>query len=238
MLELVHRAEALGFHSVGFNDNQCGSRELMLTLGAAATSTSRIRIGSAVANPVTGHISVLASAFYSLRELAGERGFLGLGRGELSVSLIGARQAPVDRLAQTIEKLRALWAGDTVDVDGSPTRLLYAAGTPLSIPIYVAATHVAMTAVRPSASTFDAADRDAAELIRASYSAAGHLELETDYTRHVTDRLLRKLALAGTAAEVRQRIHDLAAIGLDQIDVIPCGREPAKALEAIATAAL
>jgi len=60
MVRLAQHAEALGFRHIGFNDNQCGSRELFLTLGAVATATSRIRLGTAVANTVTRHLTVLA----------------------------------------------------------------------------------------------------------------------------------------------------------------------------------
>jgi 5,10-methylenetetrahydromethanopterin reductase len=307
MLQLAQRAEALGFQHIGFNDNQCGSRELLMTLGAVAASTSRIRIGSAVANPVTRHITVLAGGWYSLQELAGERVFAGLGRGELSVALIGAGRATVERLGWTIQALRALWAGETVEVEGHPTKLAYAGDQPRRIPVYVAgsapkmlelagrladgvmisagahppyiraaaehawraaevagrdpaglrtiarmacvvsddpaawraaATHVAMTAVRPAVFSLDEEDRLAADRIREVYSAAGHLELETSYTRYVTDTLLRKLALIGSASEVRTRVAELAGMGIDQLDLIPAGPDQMRAIEGIAEALL
>jgi alkanesulfonate monooxygenase SsuD/methylene tetrahydromethanopterin reductase-like flavin-dependent oxidoreductase (luciferase family) len=99
-----------------------------------------------------------------------------------------------------------------------------------------AATHVAMSIVRRSASILDEEDYEAAGRIRESYSSAGHLELETEYTEHVTERLLRKMALVGTSAEVRERVEGLAALGVDQLDIIPAGREPVRVLETFARA--
>jgi 5,10-methylenetetrahydromethanopterin reductase len=138
-VELIQLAEQLGFRSAWVNDSQCTGREAGITLGAAAAATRRIRLGTAVTNPFTRHLTVTASAFYSLDELSGGRAALGLGRGELSVRLTGTRRASYAELEHAVRTLRALLAGESVVFDGHPVRLAPAAASPRHIPIYVSA---------------------------------------------------------------------------------------------------
>ena len=58
----TQRVEAAGFDGIGFLDSQMINRELFVVMGAAAAATSRIRLISAVTNPLTRHVSVIASA--------------------------------------------------------------------------------------------------------------------------------------------------------------------------------
>jgi 5,10-methylenetetrahydromethanopterin reductase len=134
-LQVIQLAERLGYRTAWLNDSQCTSRETSVALGAAAMATRRVRLATAVTNPLTRHLTVTASAFYALDELSGGRAALGIGRGELSVLLTGAERASYAYLQQAVQTIRALLAGETVELDGHPVRLAPAVAAPRRIPI-------------------------------------------------------------------------------------------------------
>ena len=75
--KLARRAETAGFH--GVYAIEFFNRHGYVTLGAIAQSTSRLRIGTAIANAFTRSPLVHASAAMDLDELSGGRMVLGLG---------------------------------------------------------------------------------------------------------------------------------------------------------------
>ena len=62
--------ETTGFDGVGILDSQMLERDVFVSMAAAAQATSKIRVSSAVLNPVTRHMSVIASAIKTVAELA------------------------------------------------------------------------------------------------------------------------------------------------------------------------
>ena len=68
--EFAAQCEEAGFDGVGILDSQMLERDVFVSMAFAAQATKRIRISSAVINPVTRHISVLASAAKTVAELA------------------------------------------------------------------------------------------------------------------------------------------------------------------------
>lgn len=137
VIRVTQLAEDLGFHTAWYGDSQCLWRDAYVTLGAVAVSTSRIKLGTSVTNPVTRHLTVTAGAIYSLAELTGGRVLMGIGRGETSVILVGARRATVAQLEEAVQTIRRLWAGHEVKIDDCHARLSYAATSPRSIPVYL-----------------------------------------------------------------------------------------------------
>jgi 5,10-methylenetetrahydromethanopterin reductase len=111
LLECVELAEAARLGGVWVGDSPLLWRELYVLLGAAAMRTERVRLGPAVTNPVTRHLSVTASALMTLQELSGGRAALGLGLGASAVATIGARPARLAQLERAVAGLRDLWAG-------------------------------------------------------------------------------------------------------------------------------
>lgn len=89
-----------------------------------AARTERLTIGSLVLCDAFRHPAVLARQAVSLDHASGGRFELGIGWGsvadEFSVFGVGPAEpkARVQRLRETLEVLRALWAGETVDHDG------------------------------------------------------------------------------------------------------------------------
>ena len=102
---LAAEAERLGFDGVWVADSQSVFRDAFVTLALAAARTERIRLATAVTNPVTRHPAVLAGAFATLDELSAGRMLVGIGKGESSVHTVGLR--PARRPAAGAVRLRA-----------------------------------------------------------------------------------------------------------------------------------
>ncbi len=120
--------------------------EAMVTNTWIAAHTERIKIGSLVLCDAFRHPAVLAREAVSIDHASGGRYELGIGWGsvpdELGTFGVGSTEARqrVGRLKETLEVVRALWTGDTVDYDGEFHHLQGARQepTPLSrIPIVI-----------------------------------------------------------------------------------------------------
>jgi alkanesulfonate monooxygenase SsuD/methylene tetrahydromethanopterin reductase-like flavin-dependent oxidoreductase (luciferase family) len=98
--------------------------EAMVTSTWIAAHTERLRVGSLVLCDAFRHPAVLARQAVSVDHASGGRYELGIGWGsvpdEFPVFGIGptAPGERADRLRETLEVLRALWAGEVVDYDG------------------------------------------------------------------------------------------------------------------------
>src|SRR5437879_7080051 len=108
--EFTQRCEAAGFDGVGYIDSQMITRDVFVVLAHAAAGTRRLRLFPAVTNPLTRHVSVLASAARTLADLAPGRTELWLGRGYSSANLVGLPYATVAQLRQTVRDYRRLLA--------------------------------------------------------------------------------------------------------------------------------
>jgi 5,10-methylenetetrahydromethanopterin reductase len=137
LMTLIRSIEAAGFDGAGILDSQMLSRDTFVTLGQAATHTSRLALFPAVTNPFTRHASVLASAIQTVEELAPGRVKFVIGTGYTSASTIGRKPATLAEMRASIATVKALLAGETVDFDGTPGRLGYASRRP--IPVIMAA---------------------------------------------------------------------------------------------------
>jgi 5,10-methylenetetrahydromethanopterin reductase len=139
--EIARGVEALGFDSLVFADTQCLTPEVWSQLMLAAAATERIEIGPGVTNPVSRDPAVTASAAVGLQLESGGRVVVGIGRGDSSMAKIGKRPAPPADFERYLQRLRAYMDGETVDRDGSPSRLEWLDGIEVPyVPIEVAAT--------------------------------------------------------------------------------------------------
>ncbi len=137
LMRLIQDVEAAGFDGAGILDSQLLSRDAFVVLGQAASHTSRLTLFPAVTNPFTRDASVLASAIQTVEELAPGRVKFVIGTGYTSASTIGRKPATLAQMRACISTVKALLAGQTVDFDGTPGRLGYAAGR--HIPVIMAA---------------------------------------------------------------------------------------------------
>jgi 5,10-methylenetetrahydromethanopterin reductase len=105
-------------------------------LAAAAQATSRVVLGTLLANPVNRHPTVTASSIATIDELAPGRTLLGWGIGDTAVRLAGLRPARMKELEESTRLMRALLDGREVDVGAArPARLPHHR----PVPIWIAA---------------------------------------------------------------------------------------------------
>ena len=134
--EDVKRAESLGWDCAFLPDSQLRRRDTYVLLSAAAQDTSKITIGTLLANPITRHPSVTASSVATVAELAPDRTILAMGIGDTAVRLAGLRPARIKELESSVHMIKGLLSGIPVDVGvGQPARLPF----PQDVPIWLAA---------------------------------------------------------------------------------------------------
>ena len=136
ILDCLRFAETVGFDYAWFGDSHVLWHEVGPYLTAAALSTSRLRVGPLVLNPVTRHPTVVASALATLGELFEGRAVLGIGRGDSAVRTVGLRQMTLPAFRGALALMRSLCQGETVALNGSPVRFPWLTRT---VPVLVAA---------------------------------------------------------------------------------------------------
>lgn len=110
-VDLARRAEAAGFHSV--YTIEFFNRHGYVPLGAIAQATSRIQIGTGIANSFTRSPLLHASAAMDLDELSDGRMVLGLGSAtrRMNEDWYGVPfSAPASRTAELVRLLRQVFA--------------------------------------------------------------------------------------------------------------------------------
>ena len=136
--EFAAQVEKAGFFGIGIPDTQLIMRDVYVTLALAAQRTSHLALYTAVTNPVTRHVSVLASLVQTLEELAPGRVGIICGSGYSAVTTIGQPPSTLKNMRETVVDLRRLLNGETVSLGGFDARLPFASGR--RIPILIAAT--------------------------------------------------------------------------------------------------
>jgi 5,10-methylenetetrahydromethanopterin reductase len=108
-ISLVEAADQAGLDSVWVSEDPDGW-DAFAVLGAAARSTSRIRLGTGVTNPYLRHPNQMAMSVATLDRMSGGRAFLGLGRGQPEWYRDGlggtGSTSPLRQLEATIRLLR------------------------------------------------------------------------------------------------------------------------------------
>src|SRR5215469_12896209 len=113
---MVEEVESLGFGYLWLTDSSLHARNCYSYLTLAATHSSRLRLGTAVTNPVTRHPAITAAAAATVDEVSGGRLILGIGAGDRPLLALGHKPCGLADLADAIEAIRALWSGDEVTV--------------------------------------------------------------------------------------------------------------------------
>ena len=137
----VALAERLGYRRAWIYDTPALQLDVWATLARAAERTYRIELGPGVLIPSLRHVLVTAAAVATLVQLAPGRVNVGIGSGFTGRLAMGQRPNSWAFVAQYIRQLRALLAGEIVDVDGALTQMLHGPGQaparPIRIPIVV-----------------------------------------------------------------------------------------------------
>ncbi len=135
-VDLAARAESNGFDYGWIFDSHILWRDPYPLLTLIAASTERIRLGTCVTNPGTRDVTVTASVLATLNEISGGRMDLGMGRGDSAVRVAGKKPLTVAYLEEACRIVRALTAGERIEVDGTPIQLTWAENGP--VPIWIA----------------------------------------------------------------------------------------------------
>src|SRR5215813_6040965 len=142
LIEGAKLAEANGYAVVWLADERF-YREVYTSLGQIAAHTSMVLLGPCVTDPYSRHPALTAMAIATLDEISGGRGILGIGAGISGFAELGiSRRKPARAISETIEVIRALLRGGSVDFQGQVINLDQGrlSFTPhrSAIPIYVA----------------------------------------------------------------------------------------------------
>jgi len=134
----IELADRLGFHTAWVYDTPALQLDCWMTLALAATRTSRIRLGPGVLIPSLRHPMVTASAIAHLVQLAGaERVVVGVGSGFTGRRAMGQKPLRWADMPHHITVVQQLLQGETVDIDGSPVKMLHWPGQAPARPIEV-----------------------------------------------------------------------------------------------------
>ena len=113
--KVVKRAEELGFTRAWFYDTQLLNADIFVAMGAAAVTTSKIRLGTGVLIPSNRIAPVAASALMSLNALAPGRIDFGISTGFTARRTMGVGPVRLADMRRYIEQVQRLIAGETVE---------------------------------------------------------------------------------------------------------------------------
>ena len=113
--KVVKRAEELGFARAWFFDTQLLNAELFVAMGAAAVTTSKIRLATGVLIPSNRIAPVAASGLMSLNALAPGRIDFGISTGFTARRTMGLGPVKLDDMKRYIAQVERLIAGETLE---------------------------------------------------------------------------------------------------------------------------
>src|SRR3954451_15204172 len=123
----AQRAEDAGWDGLTFTDSQNLVGDPFVGVALAAAATENLRFATGVANAHTRHPAALANVAATVQETSGGRFVLGIGRGDTALFHLGVEPMPVARFETLVSDLQHYLAGETIDVDGRPSRLQFLA---------------------------------------------------------------------------------------------------------------
>ena len=131
------RAEDEGWDGIGLVDSQNLAGDPYIELALAANATQRIRLGTAVTNPLTRHPAAMATAIATVQAESDGRAVLGIGRGDSALAHLGLAPAPVPTFERYLARLQGYLRGEDVpfevELDGGGEVKALAAGPPSTL---------------------------------------------------------------------------------------------------------
>lgn len=191
---LAREAEDLGYDTQLFGVNECQTADVFAELRSAAEATDRIGLGCSVANFVTRHPSVVASAIATVQLASGGRCTCAVGKGDSAVGLVGRAPQRHDEFARDLALLRGYLSGGAVRTGEVDSQLRWLGGTGYTqVPVEVACSGPRTLALagaladRVALAVGAAPDRIAwaADIVRAGAVAAGRSPTEVQIGAHV-----------------------------------------------------
>lgn len=146
LAERARAAESAGFQGIALMDHLAPPAaldqpmyEAMTAATWLAAQTSTLHVGHLVLCDAFRHPAVLARQAVTLDHASGGRFELGIGSGSVPAELptfgvrMGGARDRIARLGESLELIRALWRGETVDADGEHFRFEGARQLPLPL---------------------------------------------------------------------------------------------------------
>jgi probable F420-dependent oxidoreductase len=136
-LEIARAADESGFDQLWFFDSHVIWQDWCTLAGwlIAQVKSERMEFGTCVTHPRTRDPMVTASAFATLNQITGGRMICGIGRGDSAVRVVKRRPSSLADVEHAVHLIRALAAGEKIEVDGVEVQMPWASGR---LPIYVA----------------------------------------------------------------------------------------------------
>jgi len=133
VVALATRAEDLGFDYVWTFDSHILWEEPFVIYSQILANTRRITVGPMVTNPATRDWTVTASLFATLNEMFGNRTICGIGRGDSAVRVTNGKPTTLATLRESIEVIRELANGRSVEYHGSQLHFPWGANSRLEM---------------------------------------------------------------------------------------------------------
>ena len=133
VVDLASQAERLGFDYVWTFDSHILWEEPFVIYSQILAATRKVVVGPMVTNPATRDWTVTASLFATLNEMFGNRTVCGIGRGDSAVRVTNGKPTTLATLAESIEVIRELANGRSVDYKGSQITFPWAAKSELEV---------------------------------------------------------------------------------------------------------
>lgn len=139
--DLAVMAETLGYTRVWIYDSAPLWEDPFVHLALAAERTERIGLATAVLIPTQRSVMAMATALATVSRISTGRLRACFGTGFTARLAIGQPAMTLLALIEYVTALRQLLAGETVVVDGAPTRMLHepglAEGRPVAVPLWL-----------------------------------------------------------------------------------------------------
>src|SRR6187455_3670796 len=132
-VHLAKLAEQYGFEYVWTFDSHLLWQEPYVIYSAILAETKRVIVGPMVTNPATRDWTVTASIYATLNEMYGNRTICGIGRGDSAVRVTNGKPTTLATMRESIEVIRELANGRSVDYKGSTITLPWATKSRLEV---------------------------------------------------------------------------------------------------------
>lgn len=230
--DLAVLAEELGYSRVWIFDTASLWEDRFVHLGLAAERTSRIGLATAVLIPHERSEMSMASSIATIARLSHGRFRACFGTGATARRTMGQRPVTQQAMRDYVIAVRGLLAGETVTVDGRPTRMLHVDGLAAARPIDV---EIWLSVFGPRGITLASEIADGMIIGRPEhYALPTAMLMPATVLEPGEDRDSARVRDAVGPWKVVSYHEAYAIAGADGVDGLPGGRDWRAALEALA----
>jgi probable F420-dependent oxidoreductase len=138
LLDVMRRAEELGFDTGWTYDSHILWQESFALLPLAAAQTQRLKLGHCVTNPGIREPTITASWYATMHDVSNGRMVMGIGRGDSSRRVVGLKPVKVAEFEAALRMIKELMNGREVEWNGKELQLKWVRPELPPIPMHVA----------------------------------------------------------------------------------------------------